>query len=174
MKWQDLITDAFQRIIDMLEPALKGLTADDLNWQPKPDANSVGWIVWHLTRVQDAHIADLIGQPQLWVIREWHSRFNLPPDPDDTGYGHTPEKVRAFKSPQTETLLNYLKDVIERTKRYLNTLSLEDLDRVLDEPWYDPRPTVGVRLVSVLADGLEHAGEVAYLRGLRKGKGWSG
>jgi len=174
MKWQELIIDGYGRILQVLEKALSGLTQDDLNQQPHPDCNSMGWLTWHLTRVQDNHIADLMGEDQLWVKDGWHAKFNRAPDPKDIGFGHSSEDVAAFKSPDVETLLEYHRAVLERSKRYISTLSTADLDQELNEPWFQPLPTVGVRLVSIMSDNLQHAGQVAYLRGLLKGKGWLG
>lgn len=174
MEWRDLVIDGFGRVVEALEPALKGLTPADLNKQPDPDCNSMGWIVWHLTRGQDAQIASLMGEDQLWTKDGWHARFNRPADPEDTGFGDTSEQVAAFKSPSVATQLDYYRATLERTTVYLRRLTAKELSRELDEPWYTPRPTIGVRLVSIMADCLVHAGEVAYLRGLLKGKGWLG
>jgi len=171
MEWQQLIMDGYGRVLEVLEEALDGLTQDDLEQRPHPDCNSMGWIAWHLTRVQDDHIADLMGEKQLWVSAGWHARFSRPPDPKDIGFGHSSEDVAAFKSPDVKTLLDYHRAVLERSKRYIASLSETDLDRELNEPWFQPLPTVGVRLVSILSDDLQHAGQVAYLRGLLKGKG---
>lgn len=172
MELQDLLADGYTRVLQSLERTLTGLTPDDLNEQPHPDCNSIGWLAWHLTRVQDDHIADLMGEEQLWVKDGWHARFNHDPEPKDIGFGHTSEQVAAFKSPDADTVLAYHRAVLERSKRYFSTLSAADLDRELNEPWYQPLPTVGVRLNSVLADSLQHAGQAAYVRGLSKGKGW--
>ena len=172
MEWQELIVDGCGRVLQVLEEALDGLTLDDLNKQPHPDCNSMGWLAWHLTRVHDHHIAGLLGEEQLWVSNGWHARFNRAPDLDDVGFRHSSEDVAAFKSPNVETLLGYHRAVLERSKRYIATLSTTDLDRELDEPWFQPLPTVGVRLVGIISDNLQHAGQVAYLRGLLKGKGW--
>ena len=172
MDWKGLLTDGYGRILGVLERSLNGLTEDDLKWQPRTDANSIGWLAWHLTRVQDDHISSLAGEEQLWIKDGWHAKFNRPPDPKDRGFGHTPEQVAAFGSPDVETLLAYHRAVLERSKRYFLTLSEDDLDRELDEPQYQPLPTVGVRLISVLADNLQHAGQVAYVRGLLQGIGW--
>ena len=172
MEWQELITKGYGKILQVLEKALNGLTPDDLNQQPQPDCNSMGWLTWHLARVQDHHIAGIMGTEQLWLSNGWHARFNRPPDPEDTGMGHSPEDIAAFKSPDVETLLEYLGTTLEQSKHCIATLSTADLDRVLNEPWYQPLPTVGVRLVNVMSDGLQHAGQVAYLRGLFKGMGW--
>jgi hypothetical protein len=172
MEWNDLLADGYGRIIEILERVLKGLTEDDLNWQPHPDCNSIGWLAWHLTRQQDAQIASLVGEEQLWIKDGWHVRFDRPADPRDIGFGNTPEEVAAFKSPDTDTLLAYNRAVVERSKAYFNTLSKSDLDRELNEPRFQPLPTVGVRLISIMGDSLQHAGQAAYLRGQRQGRGW--
>ena len=172
MKWKDLPIDGYSRIPEFLENVLKGLTQDDLDWQPKHDCNSIGWLVWHLTRQQDAQIASLIGGEQLWVTDKWYTKFGRQREPDDVGFGHSPEQVSAFKSLESRTLLDYGRAVVERSKEYISSLSENDLDRELNEPWFQPLPTVGVRLVSILDDSVLHAGQAAYIRGLRQGKGW--
>ena len=126
--------------------------------------------MWHLTRVQDGQIADLMGEADLWTRDGWHRKFGRPPDHEDSGYGHTAAEVAAFRSPSAKVQVDYLKAATERTKAYLAALSPADLDRELDEPWYTPRPTVGVRLLSILADCHQHAGEAAYIRGLLKAR----
>ena len=172
MEWQDLLADCYGRIPEYMENVLSGLNQDDLNWQPHPDSNSIGWLFWHLIRQQDAQIAALMGEEQLWVKAGWHAKFNRPSDPGDSGFGHTPEQVTAFKSPDAETLLDYQQAVVERLKRYFQTLSKADLERELNEPWFQPLPTVGVRLVSIMDESWIHAGQAAYIRGLHQGKGW--
>jgi hypothetical protein len=172
MEWHDLLLDGYGRVMTFLEHVLDGLTPEDLYWQPRPDCNSIGWLAWHLTRQQDAQIASLAGDEQLWISDKWYTKFHRPSDPEDSGFGHTPEQVSAFRSPDTKTLLDYYRAVLERTKRYILTLSQTDLDRELNEPWFQPLPTVGVRLISILNDAVIHAGQAAYVRGLRQGKGW--
>ncbi len=171
MEWRELIVDGYDRLPDVMKEVLAGLRMADLDQQLHPDCNSLGWTAWHLTRVQDSQIADLMGEEQLWTRDGWHKKFKRPADPDDTGYGHTPGQVRAFKSPSVRTQVDYLRTVVERTKQYLASLTPSDLDRELDEPWYKPLPAVGVRIVSVLADCHQHAGEASYIRGLLKAKG---
>jgi hypothetical protein len=172
MEWNDLLEDGYSRIADTVKDVLHGLSKEDLDWQPHPDCNSIGWTVWHLARVQDSQIADLIGKEQLWIVDKWYVKFKRKADPEDTGFGHTPEDVATFKSPSIKILFDYLNLVIEQSKKYFPTLSKSDLSKELDEPWFKPLPTVGVRLISILSDGLLHAGQAAYLRGLRHGKGW--
>ncbi len=172
MEWHDLLSDGYGRVQEFLESVLGGLTQGDLKWQPRHDCNSIGWLTWHLTRQQDAQIASLMGEEQLWTKDGWHSKFCRASDPEDTGFGHTPEQVSAFEPPDVQTLLDYHRAVVERSRHYFTTLSKTDLDRELDEPWFQPLPTLGVRLVSILDDSLLHAGQAAYMRGLRQGRGW--
>ena len=169
MNWQQLIADVFERIEQVLKKALDGLTLDDLGSQPHPDSNSIGWLVWHLTRAQDRAISSIAGEEQLWIKDGWYSRFNRAADPNESGFGHSSADVAAFKSPDVKTLLAYHHAVLERTKQHVSKLTTEELGRELGDARF---PTVEARLVAIISDNLQHTGQVAYLRGLLKGKGW--
>jgi hypothetical protein len=160
-----LLLEVYGRIPPLAEGAVDGLTADQLATAPAPDANPIGWLVWHLTRVQDHHVAELMGADQIWVTDDWAARCGLEPDPSNTGYGHRPEQVRSVRPDSPETLLGYLDAVHERTCGLLAGLSPDDLDRVVDGR-FDPPVTMGVRLVSIADDCMQHAGQAAYVRGL--------
>ncbi len=168
MEWKSLLLDGYQRIPQKLGEILADLEPEDLDWQPAPGSNSIGWTVWHLARVQDSQIADLMGEEQVYIKEKWYSRFGRPAHRRDTGFGDSPQKVAEFHSPEREVFLEYVKATTNQSLRYMNSISAAELDRVLDEPWFTPRPTVGVRLVSILADGHQHTGEVSYIAGLRK------
>jgi hypothetical protein len=161
----DLLTDAYDRLPDLVRGAVDGLTPEQLRQAPGAGANPIGWLVWHLTRIQDHHVADLLDAEQLWVSGDWAGRFGLAADPDDTGYGHSAEQVAAVRPESAQALIDYYRAVADRTRTFLAALRPADLDRVVDEAW-DPPVTLGVRLVSVLGDDLEHVGQAAYVRGL--------
>jgi len=169
MECQQLLIDAFGGILKTLEKALPGLTEAELNNQPNADCNSMGWLTWHLTRTQDRAIANLSGKKQVWIENEWYKKFNRSADPGDTGFGHTSTDVSSFKSPDGSIFLDYYKAVFERSKVYLDGLALSELGRKTEHPKFN---TVGAWLVALLSDNLQHAGQIAYLRGLIKGKGW--
>ena len=172
MEAKDIVTDALGRIRSILHRTLPGLTPDEIHRQPSHDTNSIAWLTWHLTRVQDNGISGLFGQEQAWISEGWHAQFGMAPDPDNEGQGHTPEQVAAFRAPSIQALLDYHDSVSTRSHNFVAGLAPADLSRALNEPQYQPPPTVGVRLVSILSDNLQHAGQVAYLRGLWHGIGW--
>jgi len=172
MKWQKLMIDSFDQVKTEAERMLDGLTRDEILRQPHKDCNSIGWLVWHLTRVQDSSIAMMMGKEQLWVTGGWHKKFNRKADPQDIGTGHSPEQVAAFRVPDTRTLVEYLRTVAERTEKYISGLSASGLDKKLEDTPFQPPPLVGVYLVMVLSDNLQHVGQAGYVRGLVKGKGW--
>jgi hypothetical protein len=170
LKWRfmdvaELLLELYGRIPALVGSAVDGLTADELAWSPEPGANTIGWLTWHLTRVQDHHVAELLGTDQIWVEGDWAARVGVPPDPDNIGYGHDRADMEAIRPDGPEVLLTYLDAVDQRTRAMLGRLGEEDLARIVDRRW-DPPVTMGVRLVSIADDSLQHAGQAAYVRGL--------
>jgi hypothetical protein len=165
MQSRDLLVDAFGRFRPIVERTIGGLEGAALAFRPGPDANSIAWLIWHLTRVEDDHVSEIAGREQAWTGDGWAQRFGMSPDPANTGYGHTSEQVGAVRPEGPEVLLAYYSAVSDRTLQYLETVDDDDLDRIIDTS-YDPPVTVGVRLVSVVGDCLQHAGQAAYVRGL--------
>ena len=160
----DLLEDAFDRIRSVVGRALDGLTDEQLTEQVGPVANSISWLVWHLTRIQDDHVCDVAGIEQAWTAQGWYERFGLPFPVTDHGYGHTEQQVEQVRVPG-ELLRAYHDAVYTRTVEYVKTVRDADLDQVVDTSW-DPPVTLGVRLVSVVSDDLQHAGQAAYVKGL--------
>jgi uncharacterized damage-inducible protein DinB len=161
----EVLVDGFERVHEVVHEVLDGLSAEKLAFQPAEGANSIAWLVWHLTRIQDDHLAHVAGTGQVWTVGGWADRFGLGLDPDDTGYGHGPEQVAAVTVDSAELLIGYYDAVHAETLKFLHAIVDDDLDRVVDTNW-DPHVTLGVRLVSVISDDLQHAGQAAYIRGL--------
>jgi hypothetical protein len=160
----ELLVDSFNRIREGVHEVVDGLDADQLAERPGPEANSIAWLVWHLTRIQDDHVADVAGREQVWTAQGWTQRFGLPFDDADTGYGHSPTEVDAVRV-DPALLTGYLDAVHEQSVGYVSGLGSDDLDRIVDERW-DPPVSLGVRLVSVINDDQQHVGQAAYVRGL--------
>ncbi|MEE4495995.1 mycothiol transferase [Streptomyces sp. BE230] len=164
MNVADILTDGYTRIRETVHAAVEGLEPDDLNARLDDGANSIAWLVWHLTRVQDDHLADAAGTDQVWFTEDWATRFDLPVAKGATGYGHTSKQAGAVRVASADLLLGYHDAVHERSADFIRGLDGKALDRIVDEAW-SPPVTLGVRLISVLADDLQHAGQAAFVRG---------
>lgn len=164
MSSADILVDGFDRIRDEVHDVVTGLGDEQLAWRADSAANSIAWLIWHLTRVQDDHIAGVAGHPQAWTADGWAERFDLPLDPHATGYGASSDDVAAVRA-DADLLIAYHDAVHARTVEYVKTVTDDDLGVVVDKRW-NPPVTLGVRLVSVLADDLQHVGQAAFVRGL--------
>jgi uncharacterized damage-inducible protein DinB len=160
-----LLIELYGRLPPLAHQAVHGLSREELVAQPGPEANTIAWLVWHTARVQDHHVSEILDTRQIWVEGTWAERFGLEADPLNTGYGHAPADVRAVSPVQPSDLEDYLDAVQERTVTWLRALTAVDLDGVVDRRW-DPPVTLGVRLVSIADDALQHLGQAAYVRGL--------
>lgn len=163
MDVRELLLDLHGRVRPLVEEAVEGLTPDQLVWAPQPGANTIAWLVWHLTKVQDHYVADYAGGHE--VVSGFAERLGRTTDLAMSGYGDTPEQVLSVRPDSAAALIDYHAAVQDRLLAYLSTLTEADLDRVIDES-YDPPVTLGVRLNSIADDCLQHAGQAAYLRGL--------
>lgn len=164
MKTSELLLDAHSRVQEVLHDVVTGLDDKTLAARPGDSANSIAWLVWHLSRVQDDHLADAGGYDQVYTADGWHERLGLPFDAADTGYAHTSDQV-ALVQLSADQLLGYYDAVHARTVQFLETVTDDGLDRIVDKRW-NPPVSLGVRLVSVIDDCAQHAGQAAYVKGL--------
>src|SRR5690349_695717 len=164
MNSRDVLLEAFGRLPGLVHRVLADADDTVLTFRTDPGANTIAWLVWHLTRVQDDHVADVAGAEQVWTAQGWADRFGLPLPPSETGYGHGPQQVAVVRA-SAELLRGYFDAVHAATVQYVQGLTDADLDRVVDTRW-DPPVTLGVRLVSVIGDCSQHAGQAAFVRGI--------
>jgi DinB family protein len=164
----DLLMDAFGRIPEMVHGAVDGLTAEELTARLDPRANSIAWLVWHLSRIEDDHVAEVAGTPQVWISGGWARRWRLPFDDSDTGYGHTARHVAAVTG-EPDILLGYFNAVHAMTVDYVRRLTDADLDRVVDDNWHPP-VTLGARMVSVAGHNFEQLAQADFIRGILERK----
>ena len=167
MKSNELLLDAFGRVREIVDATLDGLDDETLVRRAAGNGNSIAWLIWHLSRIEDTQVASAAGLPQVWTSQGFAGRFGLPLPEHDTGYGHSSDNVDAVRAPR-ELFADYYEAVHRQTVEVLNSLGDDDLDGVVDTRW-DPPVTFGVRLVSTVADCLQHVGQAAYARGLKGG-----
>jgi hypothetical protein len=165
-----LLVDGFERVREGVAELTTGLTDETAWWRPDEEANSIAWLLWHLIRVQDDHVSDVAGVEQVWP--RYRDEAALALEPDDTGYGHTPDQVAAVRV-SADLLGRYHADVHAATLHYLDRLTEAELERIVDDRW-DPPVTAAVRLVSVIDDCAKHLGQADYVRGLadRRNGAW--
>jgi hypothetical protein len=161
----ELLIEAYGRIKDSVHRVVDGLDEETLTARVDPEANTIAWLVWHLARVQDDHVAGVAGTDQVWTSRGWAERFGLPFEDTAIGYGQSTEEVGQVRGIDADHLAGYYDDVHDASTTYLRGLTDADLDRVVDVRW-DPPVTLAVRLISVLSDDLQHVGQAAYARGV--------
>jgi hypothetical protein len=160
-----LLTDAYGRISKEVHRTVEGLAEDQLTKRIAPDANTIGWLVWHLTRIQDSHVSELAHEEQIWTSGGWYEQFGLPFDVNATGYGFSNDDVAAVRGVDDKQLIGYFDAVHLRTLGFVAQLERDDLERIVDMRW-NPPVTMAARLVSVIADDLQHIGQAAFIRGL--------
>ena len=160
----EIYVDAVGRVTEQIDGLVDGLSEDDLAWRPEPGANSIAWLLWHLTRVADEYTALYAGTQELWTAAGWHERFGLPFPPEVNGYQHTPDEVARVRV-GGDLLAGYYADVEPVLVNFLSSLAPDALDEVVDTDW-DPPVTLGVRMVSIVDDMVQHCAQAAYLRGM--------
>lgn len=161
----DVLVDAFERIRQLVHGAVDGLSSEQLSYRVDEGANSIAWLVWHLSRIEDDHIADAAQTEQVWTTDGWADRFGLRFERSETGFGHSADDVASVRVPSGDLLTGYHDAVSARTIDYVQALTDNDMERVVDAAW-DPPVTLGVRLVSVAGDTWQHAGQAAFVRGV--------
>ena len=164
MGTNEIIIDAFGRIREVVHETVNGLTDKQLTYRPAKDANSIAWLLWHLTRVQDDHMSELADHEQIWTAGDWYDKFGLPFDKVATGYGQSSSEVAQVKT-GADLLLEYHDAVYKETVRFIRTLKTDDYGEIVDRNW-NPPVTMAVRIISVISDDLQHCGQAAYVRGL--------
>ncbi len=165
MSGADVLADAFDRVQPVVHAAVEDLTAEQLAERLEGHGNSIAWLIWHLTRVQDDHIAEVAESEQVWTAAGFYEHFGLPFDESEIGYGMTSQQVSQVKVDSPALLVEYYDAVHAQTLNYVRGLADDDLPRVIDDSWAPP-VTLGVRLVSVISDCLQHVGQASYVRGI--------
>lgn len=174
MNNEQFTLDLFARLFQEFEMVLKDLKTEDLNYQPGPQSNSIGWLLWHTIRSQDRMNADLLGEEQLWIKDGWYARFNRKPDARESGVGHTAAEAAAFRAPDPQVYTAYYRAVFEKTREYITTrLNPQELQREVFSPTLGTTATVEARLIGNIYN-IAHIGQAGYVKGLLKGIGWYG
>ncbi|MBI4332413.1 MAG: DinB family protein [Chloroflexi bacterium] len=161
--------DTLNSISQGVNKSLDGLSHHEVIWRPGPQSNSIGHILFHMGRFEDTIIqARIQGKPEIWETEKWYTRLNLPAD--SSGHAYTVETLAAFPVPELSKLLAYLAAARVKTSDYMKNIRPAELDRIISLPRMGDRP-VSALIGRLLMHAAEHAGEIAYVRGIQRGLG---
>ena len=164
---------ALERNWGMVDKALEEMDDAAMRSRPNDQSNSMGWLLWHMTRVVDRFIHTRFQDvPQMWIKDGWHDKFGLDADPNTTGMGWSAEQVASWLVPTKSLLVEYYEAVKTAARDYIQPLSMSDLEREVPFPALPDKASVGTVLGVLVYDNIVHGGQIAYLKGYHKGMGW--
>ncbi|MBI3744252.1 MAG: DinB family protein [Chloroflexi bacterium] len=169
MEIKDVAMMSYERMWKVTDGALEGLTHEEFARRPNGHSNSIGWIAWHMARVEDRWTNMVLNKgKQLWETHGWAEKIGMPNDPNYSGGGMTPDQVQLFKTPAVQQVKDYWSAVRATTKECYAKLTPSMLDQMVQTP-FRRELKVGDVISHVLCELNQHAGQVAYLRGYYKG-----
>ena len=172
MSLGEVLKDALDRNERYMIPAVEGLSVEQLKLRPAPESNPIGWLMWHLSRVQDYAVSTLSSKETEWVNGEWYKQFNMSPDPGYRGNGDSNEQVDEFSAASAQILIDYYKAVRQNTDVFLNSLNESELDRMVPPVRGTDLVPLRERLPGIMVESIHHGGQVSYARGALLGRGW--
>ena len=167
------ILDTLDTMQGEMDNATKGLTQNEIKWRPNAEANSIGFILWHMLSGEDAFVQIVFkNKPLLWISDEWYRKLNMPEEPLPVGgWDATVEQVASFPVPELKGLLDYGRAVRSETKSFLQNLSNEDFDQACHTPEGNPdsSQSIGDLMAILICEMSQHIGHIAFIRGLQRG-----
>jgi len=164
MDAKDLLLRSLEQSHGYLTKALDGLTQEEATWSPSPECNSIAFILWHTTRVEDFFVNRVIQRgKELYETEKWQEKLGTPLK----AYQYSVEELQAWPAPKLEILKEYVKSVRQKTLAFLNSIPPERLSEV---PRPDRSPdSIGATLEHMTTEIALHVGQIAYLRGIQRG-----
>ena len=170
MSLKDFVRHALEMQRNDLLRSLHGLTPEDLAWRPAEQGNAIGFLAWHMARVEDMWVQRVFqGKQQLWQSDGWSGRLGMEAYARDNGFGFDEAKLAAFRPPALPLLLAYMDAVRQKTLAFLDGWDANGAPVQAVLPW-DKGVTLGIERfwAQILWELNQHSGQAAYVRGLRR------
>jgi len=166
MDEKEIVKASLAESWDFVSWSVDGLTKDEISISVKPECNSIAFILWHMTRAEDLWINRVIlGIEEIYESSHWREKLGTPAG--DSGFRYTVEQLKAWPVPELDLLMEYARDVRQKTLEYLDTIPREKLtDRI---SFLGKSSPIGDILAHLITEIALHGGQVAYLRGLIRG-----
>ena len=179
MKLNEFVEQCLEDYRRRVYAATAPLSEDEMHWRPDAESNSIAFLIWHAARVEDRLAQRFArGEPEVWLRDGWHARMGIPEG--DTGVNYTLEQVDAFPAVSRDTLVEYFDAIREETLPYVRALTAADFDLVPDRtPFpefaasarYFRGRSVGGIFRQLIGEQDQHLGQIAFIRGLKRGFG---
>ncbi len=174
----EILVDLIGRLARRVRAEVETLPQEVLDWQPDPEANSIGVTVWHFSRwidfVKVRALEDHPAADEQWFTRGWAAETGY--DPRGLGYGglgaltdYTVDEMRAVPALPADALLRYLDQVCDALIAFLQAMPPGALSRYapgLRELHRTPR-TVYQWIIGPLLGCFGHLGEIEALKALQ-------
>lgn len=149
-----------------VERVMKEMDPVVFNWGPPGTANTISATFIHFINSEDHFIQTVLqGEPTVWEIGGWAQKTGIPKPP---GIG---EDWSDFKRRQVQIapIFDYAAEVWSATDKYLSSLPVDDLNRMVNFHGSDRSVAYVLRLCVSQAQG--HLGEIAALKGVQGKRG---
>lgn len=158
---------AFDEFFTELKRALEGINDEEAYTQPSPGSNPIGWLVWHMARVEDHWINGMFcGNEHQWTRGGWDKKFGMPSE--GNGARLSIEQVMAMPRIGLTDLIAYYDAVRAETSQVIRSLTDEQLAKSIEHP--RKGPITGSWIIGhVIVEESQHAGQVAMIRGILHG-----
>ncbi len=164
MEARKSILNSLEQSQGYLTEALDGLTQEEAAWSPGVECNSITFILWHLSRVEDFFVNRVIQrQKELYEAENWQEKLGTPVK----AYQYTVEELQAWPAPKLEVLREYANSVREKTLALIQSIPPEKLSELARPD--RPPDTIGGILGRISTEIAMHVGQIAYLRGVQRG-----
>ena len=168
MTTKEILKNCFNRAQEVLDKAVGDLTREEIAYRAGPEANPIGFILWHIRRVEDRLINHTIRQSaQIWEEGDWHSKLGLPEDPKTTGFNFTKEQVDTFPVPELAELLSYQRMVRNATLSLIDGLDDSEFDRPFHHG-HEGDTTLVFLIGNTIVHVSQHAGQIDFIKGLAR------
>jgi len=163
----DVMKSGLRNVHGMLDTAVDGMTADQLNFRAAEGGISAFFSLWHYVRTED-NIVNFVIQHQntAWLEGGYDVRFGLPRTAQGTGM--TDEEALGVRIEDVAGWLEYQRAVWTATDVYLESLGPDSMEgvQVVIKPVGEMSLWQGLWGMC-LTHGFRHVGEIEFARGIQ-------
>ncbi len=161
------IISGLEEYLQSLYKALDGLSISELEWQPSLESNNIIYLIWHMGRVEDNWINQIIGgNENVWIKNGWNKKF--PFDESDYGKGYNKQDLATLPRMDKDEIMKFYEEQRSESITVIKNLNDEDLAKEYKRLTGELKSGYWI-LGHVLVEESQHLGQIAYIRGMMRG-----